>query len=127
MLHGLAAMRLRMRDRGDDAGLRIGPAHAFDAGALAQARALAVGGDKRGRFRSLCRAERDHDAKGVGAIVSSTVSGSEDCDGVGSRTASASARRRSPFSTMKARSPRLSSSSKPSRCGTQLSRSARCR
>ena len=37
MLHGAPAMRPRMRDGGDDADLRIGPAHAFDAGGLSQA------------------------------------------------------------------------------------------
>src|SRR5207342_491649 len=46
MLHRLAVMRLFMRHRGDDAELRIAPADAFDAGTLAQARALAVGGDE---------------------------------------------------------------------------------
>ena len=50
MLHGFAVMRLRMCDGGDDAGLRIGPAHAFDAGLLAETRTLAVGGDEKPRF-----------------------------------------------------------------------------
>ena len=46
MLHGFAVMRLRMRHSGDDAELRIAPADAFDASTLAQARALAIGGDE---------------------------------------------------------------------------------
>ena len=53
MLHCLAVMRLRMRDGGDDADLRIGPAHAFDAGLLAEPRALAVGGDEKRALRFL--------------------------------------------------------------------------
>ena len=53
MLHGFTAMGLRMLDRGDDADLRIAPADAFDSRALAQARALAVGGDEEfGRERA---------------------------------------------------------------------------
>jgi len=39
-----------MRDRRDDADLRIGPPHAFDPGALPELRALAVGRHKKTRF-----------------------------------------------------------------------------
>src|SRR5262245_1033496 len=45
MLHGSAAMRLLVLDRGHDADLRIAPTHAFYVGSFAQTRSLAVGGD----------------------------------------------------------------------------------
>ena len=69
-----------MRHGGDDADLRIGPAHAFDAGALAEPRALAVGGDEEARFDRLAAAELHGDAEGVGREVGDAL-GRENLDG----------------------------------------------
>ncbi len=52
MLHGAALVRLLEPHRGDDAGLRIAPAHDADAGRLAQRRGPPVGGHEQ------CRAQR---------------------------------------------------------------------
>ena len=79
MLHGSAMMRTRMRDRGHDADLRIGPADAFDAGAVAETRALAVRGDeKTGRDRAPAR-KRSVDGKRPCGEVRHAV-GSIGCD-----------------------------------------------
>src|SRR5262245_11811300 len=50
MLHRSSAMRPLMRNDGDNAYLRIGPAYAFDAGALSKLRALPVGTHEKTRF-----------------------------------------------------------------------------
>ncbi len=46
VLHGARAVRLSMRDRGDDANLLVGPADDADAGRIAQTRGAAVRRDK---------------------------------------------------------------------------------
>ncbi len=120
MLHRLAVMGLRMRHGGDDADLRIGPADAFDAGALAQSRALAVGGDEEARFdrRRRCRASRATPKASVVEI--GRPHPARACvDGTGSsprrRQARGAGRRARPYGA--AAPPSLSSSSKPRKWG----------
>ena len=59
MLLGAAVMIALVRDRGDDAGLAVVPAVARDAGALADRRVRAVGGDQEPRRK--CVAVGEHD------------------------------------------------------------------
>ena len=73
VLNRLAVMRARVRHGGDDADLRIGPAHAFDPCALPEPRALAVGGDQEGRFDRLAAAELHQDLESVDGVVGDRV------------------------------------------------------
>ena len=61
MLLGAAAMIALMGDGGDDRGLIVGPAERLDAGALAQRRARAVGGDEQARRDPLAVGEPGND------------------------------------------------------------------
>ena len=81
MLFGAAVMIALMADGDDDAGLIVVPAMGGDAGALAQLRARAVGGDQQARLDDIAVGERHVDA--VGARVVGRHRGGAEIDALG--------------------------------------------
>ena len=85
MFFGAAVMIALMADGDDDAGLIVIPAMGGDAGALAQFRARAVGGDQQARVDDAAVGKRDVDA--VGARIEARHRGGAQVDarGLGAR------------------------------------------
>ena len=81
MLFGAAVMIALMADGDDDAGLIVVPAMGGDAGALAQFRARAVGGDQQARLDDVAVGERHVDA--IGARIEARHRGGAQIDALG--------------------------------------------
>ena len=98
MLFGAAVMIALMADGDDDAGLIVLPAMGGDAGALAQFRARAVGGDQQARLDRRCRRRASRRRRRRARRKPSTAVARRSMPSASARATSASIRWR--FSTM---------------------------
>ena len=98
MLFGAAVMIALVADGDDDAGLIVVPAMGGDAGALAQLRARAVGGDQQARLDRRCRRPASHRRHRRASRSRSPRWRADRCPAASARATSASIRWR--FSTM---------------------------